>query len=287
MEYYKIIGYIYALLAVGYGTYLCITNIDYYIATINGYYNKNKKETIGVIKNIHCYDKNSCYADIEYIVNNIKYINNIDTPNNLKIGDKVNLKYNPLSPNNPNDLRVFSNLYIYLFIYIILLVIFIILLWIFLIIVIIYPNKYIFIIYAIIITIIASYECYIIINNNYTDDLYKSNNDDYTIGIVKSQDKCYDNKMCFSIIEYLIDDVKYTIKQLTFNYKIGENVKIYYNKNNPQEIKIYDKSKNKREITIIILTVILLFAWICLIFNIPLIIKINNKKYLKKSLKYP
>jgi hypothetical protein len=35
MEYSKIIGYIYALLAVGYGTYFCITYIYYYKATIN------------------------------------------------------------------------------------------------------------------------------------------------------------------------------------------------------------------------------------------------------------
>lgn len=149
---------------------------------------------------------------------------------------------------------------------------------IFFIIVIIYPNKYFFIIYAIIATIIASYECYIIINNNYTDDLYKLNNDDYTIGIIKSQDKCYDNKMCFSIIEYLIDDVKYTVKQLTFNYEVGDNVKIYYNKNNPQEIKIYDKTKNKREIVIILLSIFLLILCAFLFINIPFILKNSHKK---------
>ena len=91
--------------------------------------------------------------------------------------------------------------------------------------------------------------------------------------------------MCYSNIEYLIDDIKHNVRILTFYYKVGENVKVYYNKDNPEVIKIYDKSTNKKQITIIILTVILLFSWICLIFNSPLLLKINNKRYLKKSLK--
>lgn len=273
MNYSKIISYIYVVIAVILGTYFSISYILYYKTTIDSYYDKNKKETTAIIKNIDCFDKNSCYADIEYTINNIKYVNNIDISNNLKIGDKINLKYNPTSPNNPNDLRVFSNLYIYAFIFLFLLIIFILLLWIFLIIIIIYPNKYIFLIYAIITTIIASYECYIIINNNYTDDLYKSNDyDDYTIGIIKNQDKYYSN------IEYIVDGVKYNVKQLTLNYKVGENVKIYYNKNNPQEIKIYDKTKNKRKIIIILLSIFLLILWAFLFINIPFIFKDFHKK---------
>ena len=284
MNYNKTIAYIYALLAVCYGTYFCISYIYYYTATIRGYYYREK--TFGIIKKIHCYDKDSCYADIEYIVNNIKYLNNTKIPNNLKIGDKVKIKYNP---NVPNEILVYDNHHIYAIVYIILLIIFIILLWVFLFIVILFPSiydKYIFLIYAIITTILMSYQCYIIIHNNYYD-LY--NYDDYkenTIGIVKSQDYCDDKKMCYSNIEYLIDDIKHNVRILTFYYKVGENVKVYYNKDNPEVIKIYDKSTNKKQITIIILTVILLFAWICLIFNSPLLLKINNKKYLKKSLKY-
>lgn len=84
--------------------------------------------------------------------------------------------------------------------------------------------------------------------------------------------------MCFSIIEYLIDDVKYTVKQLTFNYEVGDNVKIYYNKNNPQEIKIYDKTKNKREIVIILLSIFLLILCAFLFINIPFILKNSHKK---------
>ena len=182
MEYYKIIGYIYALLAIILGTYFSITYIDYYIATINGYY---RYTTTSIIKKINCYDKNSCYADVEYIVNNIKYLNNTKIPNNLKIGDKVKIKYNSIDPNNIIIYGIYSD-YIYIYIiYIFLLIIFIILLWIFLIILIIYPNKYIFLIYAIIATIIIIYKLYntiYIYYNNYNDN--KKN----TIVIIKIQD---------------------------------------------------------------------------------------------------
>jgi len=184
MEYYKIIGYIYALLAVGYGTYLCITNIDYYIATINGY---NRYTTTSIIKKINCYDKNSCYADVEYIVNNIKYLNNTKIPNNLKIGDKVKIKYDSIDLNNIIIYGIYND-YIYIYIiYIFLLVIFIILLWIFLIILIIYPNKYIFLIYAIIATIIITYNLYNTIYIYYNKYKYDDNKK-ITIGIIKIQD---------------------------------------------------------------------------------------------------
>ena len=160
MEYYKIIGYIYAIIAIILGTYFSITYIDYYYKDINFYNNKQLKETIAIIKNIDCYDKNSCYADIEYIANYIKYIEKIDIPNNLKIGDKIKIKYNSKAERtiyyyNYNDTDIY-----YKYIYLILLIIFIILLWIFLIILIIYPNKYIFLIYAIIATIIITYKLY-------------------------------------------------------------------------------------------------------------------------------
>ena len=91
MNYNKIISFVYALLAVGYGTYFCIMYIYYYMATINGYNSRIK--TIGTIKNIECYDKASCYANIEYTVNNIKYTKYTDVPNNLKIGDKIYVDY--------------------------------------------------------------------------------------------------------------------------------------------------------------------------------------------------
>ena len=47
-------------------------------------------------------------------------------------------------------------------------------------------------------------------------------------------------------------------------------------------IKIIQKSLKfmiNLQINIIILIVILLFAWICLIFNSPLLLKINNKYF--------
>jgi hypothetical protein len=79
--------------------------------------------------------------------------------------------------------------------------------------------------------------------------------------------------MCFSNIEYLIDDVKHNVKLLTFYYKVGEEVKVYYNKDYPQDIKIYDKTENKRIIKTIIFIIFLLLLWIFLFFNIPIIIK--------------
>lgn len=272
MKYNKIISYIYAIVAIIVGTYFSIDYIYYYVANLRGYY--SRKETIGIIKNINCYDKDSCYSDIEYTINNIKYVNNTNLPsNNLKIGDKVKIKYNE---NNPNEIFVYGNYHIYSFIYIILLIIFIILLLIFLFIVIAFPsiyNKYIFLIYAIIANIIISYICYLNIHNNYFDLYNYKNYKENTIGIIKSQDYCDDNEMCYSNIEYLIDDVKHNVKILTFHYKIGENVKIYYNKDYPEIIKIHDKNKNKKLIKIIIYAIILALLWIFLIFNIPFILK--------------
>lgn len=72
------------IIAIILGTYFSISYILYYKTTIDSYYDKNKKETTAIIKNIDCFDKNSCYADIEYTINNNKYENNINIPNNLK-----------------------------------------------------------------------------------------------------------------------------------------------------------------------------------------------------------
>jgi hypothetical protein len=285
MNYNKIISYIYTLLAVGYGTYFYITYIYYYKLTLDGYYSKNKEETIAIIKTINCYD-NSCYSKLEYIVNNIKYMNVKNIKNNLKIGDKIKIKY---TIDNPNEIFVYGNQHIYAFIYIILFIIFILLLWIFLFIVILYKNnynKFIFLIYAIFITIIISdtiyfninrlyeYQDYIINANHYNendlDNYYYDNFENYTIGIIKNQDEYYSN------VEYLVDGFKYNIKILTIDYKIGEEVKVYYNKDYPEAIKIYDETKslNKKEIKQIkiILYIILLLLWIFLFFNIPIII---------------
>ena len=168
-----------------------------------------------------------------------------------------------------------------------LLIIFIIILWLFLFIVIIFPNKYIFLSYAIIATILISYDCYINIYNNYYDYDDYNNYKENTIGIIKSQEYCDNDKnICYSNIEYLIDNVKHDVKILTLYYKVGENVKIYYNKDNPDIIKIYDKDRNKKIIKIIIYAIIILLLWIFLIFYISLIFK-TNKKYLKKLSNYP
>jgi|694.fasta_scaffold28173_12 amino acid transporter len=278
MNYSKIISYIYALLAVGYGTYFFIVIYFSEFSIIRGY--NYRKETIGIIKTINCYDKNDCYGDIEYIVNNTKYLTSNNIPNNLKIDDKIEVRY---IPNNPNEALVYGNSHIYAYIYIILIIIAIILLWIFLFIVILYKNtynKFIFLIYAIFITVIISFVCYINIHNNYYNDLNKYDDyEDYTIGTIKSQDTCstedYDDKkkMCYNNIEYLIDDVKHNVKLLLINYKVGEEVKVYYNKDNPKAIMIYDKTENERLIKIIIYIIIILLLWIFLFYNIPIIIK--------------
>lgn len=184
MTYIKIISYIYAIIAIILGTYFSIYSLKYYISEINFYNNKQLIETIGIIKKIYCYDKNSCYYDIEYTANNTKYVNDIDIPDNLKVGDKIKIKYNSKAE---RDIYYYKDEYIYLsFIYLILLIIFIILLWIFLVIIIIYPNKYIFLIYAIIATLIITYKSYYIIYiyyNNYIDD--------YKTGIIKK----YNNRL--------------------------------------------------------------------------------------------
>ena len=292
MNYSKIISYIYALLAVGYGTYIFITYIYYYMANINDY--NNRKETTGIIKTIYCHDKESCYSDIEYTVNNTKYILLNPISKNSKIGDKIKLRY---SPNNPKEAIVYGNMHIYSYIYISLLIIAILLLWIFLFIVIIFSNiynKFIFLIYAIFVTVIITYVCCINIYNSYYDfdeylinadhyyklyydDLYKYGDyENYAIGIIKSQDEYY------SYVEYLIDGVKYNVKLSTTHYKVGKEVKVYYNKDNPEAIKIYDNTeKNKRLIKIIIYAIILLLLWIFLFFNIPIILK-NDYDYIKK-----
>ena len=280
MNYNKIISYIYALLAVGYGTYFFIIYIYYYRAILRGYI--NKKSTIGIIKTIHCYYEDSCYSDIEYSINNIKYTRSAHVPNNVKVGDEIEVSYSYNDHYKDYDILVFGNMHIYSYIYIILLIIFIILLWIILFNVILYENtynKYIFLIYAIFITVIISYTCYININNNYYNDLNKYDDyEDYTIGIIKSQEDCLENeeKICYSNIEYLIDGVKHNVKLLTFYYKVGENVKVYYNKDTPEAIKIYDKTENERLIKIIIYTIILLLLWICLFYCSPLILNLRK-----------
>ena len=250
---------------------------------IKGYH--YRIETIGVIKNIECYDKTNCSADIEYIVNNTKYLTLNNIPNNLKIGDKIKVRYNP---NNPKEALVYGNMHIYSYIYISLLIIFIILLWMILFNVVLYKNtynKYMFLIYAIFFTIVISYVCYINIHNNYFNDLNKYDDyEDYTIGLITKQEDCYstnyddkkEDEMCYSNIEYLIDGVKHNVKLLTFYYKVGENVRVYYNKDTPEAIKIYDKTENKRFINIIIYTIILLLLWICLFYSIPLILYLRK-----------
>lgn len=274
MIYSKIISYLYALIAIILGTISSLHYIDYYYKDIIFYNNKQLIETTAIIKNIDCYNKNSCYAEIEYTANNVKYIEKIDTPNNLKIGDKIKIKYNSKAERTIYYYNYNDNDIYYKYIYLILLIIFILLLWIFIIIGIIFSNKYIFLIYAIIATIIISYIFYNIIYNYYenykNEDLY--NYDDYkyyTIGIIKST-----NNNNYSNIEYLIDDVKYNVNRRTIDYKVGENVKVYYNKDNPNDIKIYDKTEYKRKIILIILILFFCLLWLYLFFNIPFILKL-------------
>jgi hypothetical protein len=286
MNYSKIISYIYALLAVGYGTFFCITYIYSELVTINDY--NSRKETIGIIKTIYCHDKSTCHADIEYIVNNTKYLLLNKISKNLKIGDKIEVRY---IPDNPNDALVYGNMHIYSYIYVSLLIILIIILWILLLIVIAFPsiyNKYIFLNYAIFVTINITFVWYINMNNSlheyyvycinadhynnydyyydnyyYYDDNFQNN----TIGIIKSQDEKY------SYVEYFIDDVKYNVKLLPLDFKVGQEVKVFYNKDNHEAIKIYDNTeKNKELINIIIGLFVLLLLWIFLFYNIPLIL---------------
>jgi len=162
---YIILRYIYVIIAIILATAFSIKYIYNYYLDISFYTNEQFKETTGIIKNINCdYIMKKCYADIEYTINNVKYINDTEIPNNLKVGNIIKIKYNSKAEGS-----IFyyenKNLY-YSLIYIILLIIFTILLWLFLIIVIIYPNKYIFIIYAIIATVIITYLLYNFFHNH-------------------------------------------------------------------------------------------------------------------------
>jgi hypothetical protein len=152
-------------------------------------------------------------------------------------------------------------------------------------------NKYIFLNYAIFVTINITFVWYINMNNSlheyyvycinadhynnydyyydnyyYYDDNFQNN----TIGIIKSQDEKY------SYVEYFIDDVKYNVKLLPLDFKVGQEVKVFYNKDNHEAIKIYDNTeKNKELINIIIGLFVLLLLWIFLFYNIPLILNLN------------
>jgi len=262
MYYKKIISYIYALLAVGYGTYIFLHFIINNIKLLYYY-----RRTIGIIKSLDCNDKNECKTEIEYKVNNIKYKNNIKISKKLKLGDKIEIRYNK---DNHRDSLIYEKINIY--IWIILLIIGIIILWILLIIVIIYNNKYIFIIYGIYFTITITYIVYINIYN-----MYDVNNDkETTKGRIKSQEDCknIDNKeMCYSIIEYTIKGIKYNIKTITYNYKVGEELNVYYDKDYPEAINVYDKIEKKIIIEIIIIIIFIILLWIFLFFNIPIILK--------------
>ena len=112
------ISYFFALIAIIVGTYIGLYYIDYYYKYINFYNNKQLKETTGIIKNIVCYN-NGCYSKIEYTANNVKYIEEIETPNNLKIGDKVKIKYNSKAEGNIYYFNDINNKYIYLILFII------------------------------------------------------------------------------------------------------------------------------------------------------------------------
>jgi hypothetical protein len=272
----KIVSYIYALIACILGTYFCIISILYYNMVITSY-NEFDGTTTGLIKTFKCHYKDSCFADIEYTVNNVKYINYIDVPNNLKENDTITLKYMKDKPNDPNYLRVNNNQHISASIIIFFLIFSIILLWGLLFLNMLFKdkfyNKYFFILYALITTSLSSYLCYLFINKNYFNDLNKYNNyDNYTIGIIKEHIECYNNgNGCLSNIEYMIDNKKYNVNILTFDYKVGENVMIYYNSEFPTEIIVYDKTINRRLIIIIISIIILILLWISLFYCIPII----------------
>jgi hypothetical protein len=121
--------------------------------------------------------------------------------------------------------------------------------------------------------LIKTFKCYLFINKNYFNDLNKYDNyDNYTIGIIKKQNECYNNgNGCLSNIEYMIDNKRYNVNILTFDYKVGDNVMIYYNSESPMDIIVYDKTINKRLIIIIISIIILILLWISLFYCIPII----------------
>jgi hypothetical protein len=285
----KIVSYIYALIACILGTYFCIISILYYNLVIVNY-NSYDGNTTGLIKTFECYNKNTCYSDIEYTVNDVKYLINIDVPNNLKVNDTITLKYMNDKPNFPYYLKIENNQYISASIIIFFLVFTIILLWGLLFLNMIfkdnYYNKYLYILYALIATSLSSYLCYLSINKNYLNDLNRYDiYDNYTIGIIKENTECikYGNDTgnlnsdgnygngCISNIEYMIDNKNYNVETLTFDYKVGENVTIYYNSEFPTEITVYDKTINKRIKIIIISIIILILLWISLFYCIPII----------------
>ena len=73
-------------------------------------YNSYDGNITGLIKTFKCDYKNNCIADIEYTINDVKYLNNhISVPNNLKENDKIKLKYPEDRPDDPYYFKVDYN----------------------------------------------------------------------------------------------------------------------------------------------------------------------------------
>ena len=130
-------------------------------------------------------------------------------------------------------------------------------------------NKKIHLTYAILTTIIFSVICIFFINNGiYHIDFYYYNKT--TIGTI-SKLICYDvdnkcnNNYDNSIIEYTVDNIKYTNETGLTNVKVGQKFTINYKENSPNlYVLSYSKYRIIGLMSFILGIIILLFLWIFL-----------------------
>jgi hypothetical protein len=268
MSYNIIIKFLYTIIAIIIGTFICFQYIKTNYNKLVDYNSYDGKTTANIVtdkclfdlpENSHIVDL-KCYY-IQYTVDGVKYLK----PNQSKIlftNKQVNIIY---KKNNPEIFIVDDKSNINNFIIFFISIFILILLWIFLLIIIIIKNNYIHLFYAFLLTMYISFKCimniyyaYYYIIGNYIDY------DSYINGIVKDKDT----------IEYSINNVNKTLKFSSFyDFKIGDKVNLLYNKDNIEDIIIYDaKSKIKDLVILILLIISLIIIWFFLIFNISYIL---------------
>lgn len=136
-------------------------------------------------------------------------------------------------------------------------IIVILLLWEFLSMQLSYQYKYLNYIYAIIATIIGSIiSFYILIKCNirlYYYTIYKGITTGTVLNDIKNTNK----------VEYIVDNIKYSIKNFDNKYKLNEKLTIIYNYKNPQNSLIYlHKNVINNKLAIIAAIILLLFVWL-------------------------
>ena len=123
-----------------------------------------------------------------------------------------------------------------------------------------YKYKYLNYIYAIITTIIGSIiSFYILIKCNvrlYYYNIYKGITSGTVLNDINNKTK----------IEYIVDNIKYSIKNFDNKYKLNEKLTIIYNYKNPQNSLVYlHKNVINNKLAIIAAIILLIIVWIIFI----------------------